>query len=229
MAFLSVEIATPHTGFAMTLSVQIMLLDIFEDAGVDHVADVGACGDALAHQRGGQLPDRLMGDQRAAVIVFPIEQVFFVQRIIIDFVTRCDQNGDMVKDELTIVPLVERHVHIRADDQIERILAVHQPGDGVGGIARTLSSQVDIADLELGIVLCREQTHLITMPAVGDVGIILERCVVGRDQRDLIQLTLLRDPQSELDMVVMDGVERAPVDRVPHLTSLILGSFLFLR
>ena len=65
--------------------------------------------------------------------------------------------------------------------------------------------------------------------AVGDMGIILERRVMRRDQRDLIQLKLLRELQRELDVVVVDGVERAPVDRAPHLTSLILGSFLFLR
>ena len=78
MTFLSVEIATPLTGFAMTLTVKIVFLDIFEDTGVDHVADVGAGGDALAHHSRRQLPDRLMGDQCAAVILLPIERVFFV-------------------------------------------------------------------------------------------------------------------------------------------------------
>ena len=36
----------------MTLfAVQVMLLDVFEDAGVDHAADVGARSDPLTYQR----------------------------------------------------------------------------------------------------------------------------------------------------------------------------------
>ena len=48
----AVEIATSLAGFAMTfLSVQIVLLDVFEDAGMDHAADVGARSDPLTYQR----------------------------------------------------------------------------------------------------------------------------------------------------------------------------------